>query len=707
MKTMALSREVTLTIDNYNITLDKEIKIYEYDAINLCFTIQEYGIVMRDGKAHNRVMPVVALKAYMLIETPQGVDSVEATNIVRNKIIFSLGNKYSQFVGVGKMQIILKDLDGCRITLPEFTYEVKQSINTDWETPDVLIDEKDFVVTDELGRPVDTTKISEMDEVNEITPQTYTMVINEDGNKKIKLNAIIDEMIEVYDDEEVEVEFPSLHNDVERIKGEMNEISESLDNITQDTNIIVKVGEGGEYTNINDAIAFLSRKKLKYDKSGFKAEILLKSGFIIEEQIYAENINLGYITISSEDEIVLANCSKFRQNIYEEPYGNEGYPVNSASLLTGYGNAVLPNINILVDLQNTNSSSASSQGVFLIYGASARICRGKGFINSGGSGVGVYEGSKLYATDTIIKNSFGNNISCFRGSYVLFRGGCATGSKNGYGVYLDNLSSIDCVSADFSDNAESGIWAGGYSMVSANRTVINNCGRAGVTADESSIVDVHNSTICNNAQSGIDCNSAKVSCGNSIITGNTTAITVSNGGIVDGKSSNLTGSKGNNSVYANYGGIANVSKATVQKIEGVNDKDLRVGYGGIIFAHGVTDSGYSGATPNVLSNNGIIFNGDEIPIDYGETGQLKFKVVFGKYNSGVSSTSFPVSYLNKKNVSIRSVSTYNGSSLSADEISLIAIEKYTNNVSFTVNDETLANKLAETCSTFVLNVTLI
>ena len=251
MKTMALSREITLTIDNYNITLDKEIKIYEYDAINLCFTIQEYGIVMRDGKAHNRVMPVVALKAYMLIETPQGVDSVEATNIVRNKVIFSLGNKYSQFVGVGKMQIILRDLDGCRITLPEFNYEVKQSINTGWEMPDVLIGEKDFVITDELGRPVETTKISEMDEVNEITPQTYTMVINEDGNKKIKLDTImesisetiefdveeidrrIDGMIDVYDDEEIEVEFPSLHNDVERIKDEINEISESLDSNTK------------------------------------------------------------------------------------------------------------------------------------------------------------------------------------------------------------------------------------------------------------------------------------------------------------------------------------------------------------------------------------------------------------------------------------------------------------------------------------------
>ena len=289
---MALSREITLTIDNYNITLDKEIKIYEYDAINLCFTIQECGIVMRDGKAHNRVMPVVALKAYMLIETPLGTDSVEATNIVRNKIMFSLGNKYSRFVGTGKMQIILKDFDGCRITLPEFAYEVKQSINTGWDDGsfDVLITEKeDIVITDELGRPIETTKISEMDEVNEITPQTYTMVVNEDGNKKIKLDTImesvndtimesvnntiefnveeidrkIDGMIEVYDDEEVEVEFPSLHNDIERIEDEINEISESLDNITSkqynnildygakcsdgvdDSSVILKASENG------------------------------------------------------------------------------------------------------------------------------------------------------------------------------------------------------------------------------------------------------------------------------------------------------------------------------------------------------------------------------------------------------------------------------------------------------------------------------
>ena len=355
MKTMALSREITLTIDDYNITLDKEIKIYEYDAINLCFTIQECGIVMRDGKAHNRIMPIVALRAYMLIETPQGTDSVEATNIVRNKIMFSLGNKYSGFVGTGKMQIILKDFDGCRITLPEFAYEVKQSINTGWDDGsfDVLITEKgDTIITDELGRPVETTKISEMDEVNEITPQTYTMVINEDGNKKIDFGTIIesinetiesnvedideriDRIIEVYDDEEIEVEFPSLHNDVERIKGEINEISESLDNIEnekatkQEVNELdVKIAENKSLTDSE-----ISRLKeiantwetFKSNGGEIGGQIILPYGISLSgrasEDVPRDMIHIqrgGMITVGDQNNGLILT-SKSRPQIWEE-----------------------------------------------------------------------------------------------------------------------------------------------------------------------------------------------------------------------------------------------------------------------------------------------------------------------------------------------------------------------------------------------------
>ena len=62
----------------------------------------------------------------------------------------------------------------------------------------------------------------------------------------------IDEMIEVYDDdEEIEVEFPSLHNDVERIKDEVNEISESLDNLEGEVN---ELKEGNININLTNYV---------------------------------------------------------------------------------------------------------------------------------------------------------------------------------------------------------------------------------------------------------------------------------------------------------------------------------------------------------------------------------------------------------------------------------------------------------------------
>ena len=224
---MGLSKDILLTIKNYEVKLDKDIKFYEYDTINLCFSIMEYGIVVKDGVSVNKLMPIQALKAYMLIETPDKKDYAEATKIEDNKVVFNLGNKYSRFIGVGRMQIVIKDADGCRITLPEFPFEIKESINTGWDdTIDFLETEHGVIIADELGRPIEATKISEFDETDEITPQTYTMVINEEGNKKIKLDTMmesisemiefdveeidrrIDEMIEIYDDEEIEIDLP-------------------------------------------------------------------------------------------------------------------------------------------------------------------------------------------------------------------------------------------------------------------------------------------------------------------------------------------------------------------------------------------------------------------------------------------------------------------------------------------------------------------
>ena len=73
--------------------------------------------------------PLDGLTAQLLIENSQGTDSIEATSIENNKISFIFTNKYTRYSGTGRMQIRLTDEDGCELKLPEFEYEVKNTIN--------------------------------------------------------------------------------------------------------------------------------------------------------------------------------------------------------------------------------------------------------------------------------------------------------------------------------------------------------------------------------------------------------------------------------------------------------------------------------------------------------------------------------------------------------------------------------------------------
>ena len=216
---MGLSKEIILTVKNYEVNLDKNIKFYENDTIDLCFSILEYGIEVKDGVTVNKLMPINALKAYMLIETPQGVDYAESTIIEDNRVVFNLGDKYSQFIGIGKMQIVIKDSDGCRVTLPEFPFEIRQSINSDWDRNiTVLSTEASEIIVDEFGREIALKKVSEMEEANILPIDSYSMILDNNENKKIKTNLI-----------------------TQKIENDLQLIDEQLDTIIRDKDGYVSV----------------------------------------------------------------------------------------------------------------------------------------------------------------------------------------------------------------------------------------------------------------------------------------------------------------------------------------------------------------------------------------------------------------------------------------------------------------------------------
>lgn len=136
---MSIYKKVSLTVTNYSSRLSSEMQFFKNDAVDLVFSIYEFGIeVKQNGISKARTMPINPLKAKLLIETPYGVDSVESASIVENEVMFKLDEIYTQNIGKSKMQIVLLDEENYKITLPEFSFEIKKSINEKWDGEDVI-----------------------------------------------------------------------------------------------------------------------------------------------------------------------------------------------------------------------------------------------------------------------------------------------------------------------------------------------------------------------------------------------------------------------------------------------------------------------------------------------------------------------------------------------------------------------------------------
>ena len=125
---MALSKQITLTIDGYKIKLSSELKFYQNDQLNLVFEIVENTINVKDGVTTRTIIPINPLQAVLFFETPLGVDSVESGEIVDNAVVFHLTSEQTQHIGVSRMQIQLTDGDCCRLTLPPFEFEIQKGI---------------------------------------------------------------------------------------------------------------------------------------------------------------------------------------------------------------------------------------------------------------------------------------------------------------------------------------------------------------------------------------------------------------------------------------------------------------------------------------------------------------------------------------------------------------------------------------------------
>ena len=149
---MSLSKKINLTVSGYDIKLSDSLKFYKNDQLKLMFEINEYGIDYENKSKQRVLMPIAEpMKAYLLIENPDGVDKIGSAEIESNCVSFYLSEECTQYVGVSRLQIVLLDNDGCKITLPSFDFEIQENIYGNLSAIEEIITDigREILVTDD------------------------------------------------------------------------------------------------------------------------------------------------------------------------------------------------------------------------------------------------------------------------------------------------------------------------------------------------------------------------------------------------------------------------------------------------------------------------------------------------------------------------------------------------------------------------------
>lgn len=127
---MSLYKRISLTINDYTGIIAPNIKFYVNDCLDLIFNIKSWDIRNKlSADTTNSTLTLEDMSASLLVEAPNEIDTIEATQLEGNDIKFRLEKKFTKLPGVGRMQLMLIDSDGCEVKTPEFSFEIKRTIN--------------------------------------------------------------------------------------------------------------------------------------------------------------------------------------------------------------------------------------------------------------------------------------------------------------------------------------------------------------------------------------------------------------------------------------------------------------------------------------------------------------------------------------------------------------------------------------------------
>ena len=137
---MSLYKRISLSINDYTGVIVPNIKFYVNDCLDLIFNIKSWDI--RNKLATGTTDSTLTLEditANLLVETPNETDTIESTQITGNDIKFRLEKRFTKLPGVGRMQLMLIDSDGCEVKTPEFSFEIRRTINEELDNIQIVL----------------------------------------------------------------------------------------------------------------------------------------------------------------------------------------------------------------------------------------------------------------------------------------------------------------------------------------------------------------------------------------------------------------------------------------------------------------------------------------------------------------------------------------------------------------------------------------
>lgn len=287
------------------------------------------------------------------------------------------------------------------------------------------------------------------------------------------------------------------------------------------TDITKTVGDTGDFSNINDALSYISEFTPICTNTEISVTIELQTGFVMEEQVFNYGLNLGWVTISAVDAEVTVTSSVLTETI-------DGY----TPVFTAAKGGTLPKINTLFNF-DTADSGTEKHGIYVTgSGSSVTIESGMGVKNAGGDNLHVTNSASADGDGADFTNAGQYGVFADRGGIISVVGADASGAET-YCYYALRASTI-------SANLSTGSNAGVHNYVALDGSTIDAGGATGTGAANSGFVSSKGSKMnCSEADgSGAGsvgffvANGGEISANNATGTLNQTANTITSAGLI-------------------------------------------------------------------------------------------------------------------------------------------------------------------------------